>query len=181
MAGAAAVMGAGCGSQPRSEPTPIIQPAQIKEAHIDYREAFVFEDERPHEAAEVPVHPGIAPALGEVAAAAASVGPASELGEPGAAIREPTVRVWSRAEIIAELSRYDWPIEGAIATVQCESGFDQFARNASGARGVFQDINDDPAVDDPAVAIYRGYLKWLDGGRSFWRHWTQWGGCGAGW
>lgn len=91
-----------------------------------------------------------------------------------------TGQTWTRDEIIAELGRYDWPIEGAIATIECESRFNQFARNASGARGLFQDINDDPAVDDPAVSIARAYTKWLDGGRSFYRHWTQWGGCGAG-
>ena len=179
MAGAA-VMGA-CGGQPAyPEPSPI-HPSQIKEAHIDYRETFVFEDERPHEAAAVSVHIGIAPAVGEVAAAGNAGAVSQVSGDDRQVPDRASVRTWNRSEIIAELSRYDWPIEGAIATVQCESGFNQFARNASGARGLFQDINDDPAVDDPAVAIYRGYLKWLDGGRSFWRHWTQWGGCGAGW
>ena len=120
----------------------------------------------------VPPKPAVVPPTVGAVAAAGAVRPSYD---PAAYPR------WSYDQIVAEMARYDWPLDGAIATATCESGMNQFAVNSSsGAIGLFQDISGNPALFDPANSIASAYAKWLAGGRSFWQHWTQWGGCGAG-
>lgn len=79
------------------------------------------------------------------------------------------------------LAQYDWPLEGAIATMMCESRGQSDAVSSAGAVGLFQLHPYAEENFDPARNIANAYLKWLDGGRSFYKHWTRWGGCGAGW
>lgn len=61
--------------------------------------------------------------------------------------------------------------------VNAESGGDLCAVNqGSGASCWIQQLPGGPQFFDPVTCMSQGYAKWLDGGRSFWRHWYQWWG-----
>ena len=173
MVGAAIILGA-CGGQPAySEPPPTIEtkatPTPTETHHEPLTETLIYQPERTDEkpAVEpVAVHDGVVTAAGE----------SQVLPLPLVADAER----WTWDAIVAELARYDWPLEGAVAIVHCESGGNQFARNASsGTTGLFQLWSGwyghaGQSADDwsnPAVNIRAAYGAYVYSGNT-WRQWV---------
>ena len=67
---------------------------------------------------------------------------------------------------------YDWPAEEALAVADHESDC-RNVRGIGGGIGPFQLCPPDEAYFDVAVGVSLAYAKWLDGGRSFDRHWRR--------
>lgn len=66
-----------------------------------------------------------------------------------------------------------WAVDEALDVIQHESRGDPNAWNfeGSGACGLFQTL---PCAGlDPEANVAAAYIKWLDGGKDFWRHWRQ--------
>jgi hypothetical protein len=69
---------------------------------------------------------------------------------------------------------YDWPMGEVEYVITHESGHNPFAVNAfSGACGCMQ-LLPCQGLGDSRTNVAAGYAKWLDGGRSFERHWYRW-------
>ena len=67
-----------------------------------------------------------------------------------------------------------WAVEEALGVIYHESKGDPYVYNfqGSGACGLFQLL---PCTCiNPECNVYQAYLKWRDGGQSFYRHWYQW-------
>lgn len=75
---------------------------------------------------------------------------------------------------------YDWPLEEVAYVIHAESRGDLCAVNrSSGAACWFQILSAEqylPGYLDPESCVAAAYRKWLDGGRSFERHWYRWWG-----
>lgn len=94
----------------------------------------------------------------------------------------PAVAQW--AELVEE---YDWPVNGALRVIQCESGGDPLATNpSSGAKGLFQLLGWDHLaarlfgswnVFDPRVNVAVAYYLWRDSGGLFMIHWGSSRAC----
>lgn len=115
--------------------------------------------------AEWPVF--VEPDLPAPAAVSAAEGGGVRPLAPGGCAAHPDRWAWQ-----AYAAAYDWPLDEVARVVQAESGGDLCATNrASGAACWFQLHPGRPEYYDPAVCTAGAYAKWLDGGRSFGRHW----------
>jgi len=80
----------------------------------------------------------------------------------------------SGGSCMAAASVYDWPLTEVDYVIQHESGHNPMVVNSSsGACGCMQ-LLPCQGLGDPATNVAAGYAKWLDGGRSFQRHWYNW-------
>lgn len=74
--------------------------------------------------------------------------------------------------------KYDWPLDEVAFVINAESRGDLCAVNrTTGAACWFQILSAEqylPGYLDPEACVLAAYRKWLDGGRSFERHWYRW-------
>ena len=117
----------------------------------------------------------------EVPVVAAAIGAPHELSAPAKVAPQscydnPDRYNWQKYALLVGFPADVMPELQKIINVESGGGDLCAINQKSGASCWIQQLPGGEQFFDPYTCMSQGYAKWLDGGRSFYRHWYQWWG-----